>query len=95
MRICGRGHWPLDAQVGIEDVRLELVEPFPPAPPYEQSDEGQDESDATDYPANNRTCIDGGRLSVGTGNDRRSDCDGGKYLSVGIRCDYGRRDKPR
>ena len=85
----GRGHRPLDVTVWVEQVRLKVVEACPLAPPYEQSDQECDKGNATDHPANDRTCIDAGRVVVGLqiGNDRRDDLSGGHPLSVGISCE--------
>jgi len=93
-----RGHRPLDSMVGVEQIRLKIVEACPLAPPYEQSDQERYKGDTTDHPANDRTCVDTGRVvnigAIGIGNDGLDDLNAGHRLSVGISrdpCGYIRR----
>jgi hypothetical protein len=84
-----RGHRPLDITVGIEQIRLKVVEAFLLAPPYEQSNQERDKGDATDYPADDRTCVDARRIvvtsiGVGDGNNGLDDFGGGHQLSTAI-----------
>ena len=84
-----RGHWPLDITVRIKQVRLKVVEAVPLAPPYEQSNQERDKGDATDHPANDRTCVDTGTgrtvvIGVGDRNNGLDDFGGGHQVSIRI-----------
>lgn len=85
-----RGHRPLDITVGVEKVRLKVVETFLLAPPYEQSNQECYNGDATNHPANDRTYVDTGRAVVVIGADDRNsgldDVGGSHQISIGISC---------
>ena len=89
-----RGHRPLDSTVRIKQVLIKVVETCPLAPPYEQSNQERDKGDATDHPANNRTCVDTGTgriviIGVGDRNNGLDDFGGGHQVSIGIGQDPG------
>ena len=92
VRIRG-GHWPLDIPVRIEQVCLKIVRAFLLAPPYEQPDQERDHCNATDHPADDRTCVDTGGavivIGVDDGNSCLDDFCGGDQVSIGICCCSG------